>query len=461
MRGLELQIEWREPAPDDDAFGPEEWTWGALTIRLDGSVLTLNHPADRESDVHREHVIGGMSGLAEWLVENWPYVLWETHPPFPRAPVFPGARGSRTPSLRDASVGWRDVDPDVPRVRVAQWQHRHSFGHGSSPMAVPSIVFLPDERAIGIMVDDVPVQLDPTVRFTPALGPDEWPTNPAWVGREDLELSFARFISSVLERARGRRESRRWARWLDDQWQEARRRADDKEHRRELMFGEVVASRWPKLEEELGDRLPALEGLLADSSPPTGDAEVDFLRDLAQQEPPRAAESQGRSGLSGVDRSLPPFLTGYQMASRLREALDLRDNPIVELSGMLHDKLGISVGPIESHGMFRSAVVASTSGGRIWYAKDNPRFIGLPPVRFAVAAALGRLVASSSPRSFGAAHGSQSRVRETQTANAFAAELLLPGRVAAACLDIAAVAQEYGISRTAAEWQRANSLDRH
>ncbi|MDI7267316.1 MAG: hypothetical protein QME96_04930 [Myxococcota bacterium] len=460
MRGLEFQVEWREPSPDDDAFGPETRTWAALAIRLDGALVSLNHPADWKSDADREFVVGGMSGLAEWLVENWTYLLWETHPPFPRAPVHPGSAVPRIPSLRDAHGGWRDLDPDIPRVDVARWQHRHSFGHGSSPLAVPSIVFLPDERAVGVLVDHLPSQIDPTVRFSPGPDRDAWPADPVWVRREDLGLSLSEFVSSVLDRAKRHKDARGWAVWLDKAWQAERVRADDKEHRRKLMFGDVVASRWSDLEKELGERLAALEGLLADSLPPAADSEIDFLRGLAVEQRACAPAVPEPLDLDGLERSLPPFIQGYRLAVRLRDALGLHEDPVVDLPGLLHDRFGVSVQPIGSKGMFRAAVVASSSGGCLWYANDDPRFSGVPPVRFAVAAALGRWVSevTSSARFFGAAHGPQARVRETQRANAFAAEFLLPGRVAGVCRDIEAVAAEYGISRSAAEWQRANHL---
>ena len=78
---------------------------------------------------------------------------------------------------------------------------------------------------------------------------------------------------------------------------------------------------------------------------------------------------------------------------------------------------------------------------------------------FAIAASLGRLVSEANGAAFGAAHGSQSRWSETQRANAFAAEFLLPTVVLQRSDDLAGLCERYGISRSAAEWHRANRID--
>ena len=81
---------------------------------------------------------------------------------------------------------------------------------------------------------------------------------------------------------------------------------------------------------------------------------------------------------------------------------------------------------------------------------------GISRARFAAAAALGRLLAEVNGASFGAAHGEQSRIVQTQRANAFAAEFLLPASALRRGEDLASLCVEYGISLSAGEWQRTN-----
>jgi Zn-dependent peptidase ImmA (M78 family) len=76
-----------------------------------------------------------------------------------------------------------------------------------------------------------------------------------------------------------------------------------------------------------------------------------------------------------------------------------------------------------------------------------------------MAAALGRLLAEGRPgQPLGAAHGEQSRWIQTQRANAFAAEFLLPTPALSRPGDLEAKCDQYGISRTAARWHMRNRL---
>ncbi len=72
---------------------------------------------------------------------------------------------------------------------------------------------------------------------------------------------------------------------------------------------------------------------------------------------------------------------------------------------------------------------------------------------------LGRLLFEAQGKCWGAAIGDQSRVQETQRANAFAAELLAPAEaVRRYGNDPERLAEDYGISLTSARWRIHNVL---
>lgn len=245
MRGLQLLVDWCEPPDEGEAFGPERCTWGNLTLIVDGQCITSNHLANCRVTEDLDFVTGGMSNLAEWLVENWIHLLWEVHTPYARAQSQP-ERGRRQniPGLRQAFQGWFDYVPaDTDRRQIAAWQHRHSLGHATSDIAIPSIVIVPEDRHVLISVDHPPThQIDSTVRFTPPGAPDSWPSEHVWVAKEDFVASMSAFIDATLERAKQFAEIREWTDWLNEQWEASKAAVKDVDVRLRLMFGDLVAS---------------------------------------------------------------------------------------------------------------------------------------------------------------------------------------------------------------------------
>lgn len=458
MPRLDLIIEWEPPPGEQHAFGPERATWARLSISLEGLLLTLSHPADLYAPPEEATpwVVGPMSGLVEWIADNWLCILWDIPTPFAKNASVSVQRRP-VPGLRDALQGWQHfLDGDVSANRLAVWQHQHTLGHGTSDLALPSIVFMPEDRKVGIAVDHIPPALDPTVRFTAPAAADAWPSDPVWLPRDEVAASLRRFVEQTVERAASDPAAKDWAAWLTARWRTALQEADDPAKRRRLMFGEVVAASWRSVEERLGESTPALVGVLFDS-PAVRDAAV--LDALAQNIPTRRNATGPGFGLGEVEPTLPPHEQGYRFAARARAHLNMIDEPILDMASAL-GRFGLGIIPIAARQLFRSAVVSAGGESRVLYATDSPDFSGVAPTRFAVAAALGRFLSdrgASGAGVFGAAHGTHSRWLQTKLANAFAAEFLLPVqamRKRGPNSDL--LCDEYGISRSAATWHTRN-----
>jgi hypothetical protein len=364
------------------------------------------------------------------------------------------------PSLRDAHEGWQDfVDGDVPSSRLARWQHRHTLGHAISDIAVPSIVFVPEDTQVGLAVDDLPAALQPTVRFGAPAPPGAWPREPLWLPRDEVAVSLRHFVEETLQRAEREEGVRPWAHWLNERWQVALRSADDPAIRRELQFGEVVAEKWPAMKQQLGESVSALLGILSDS-PSIQDAGT--LDALAARIPVAARGSRRVVEVGEVDLMLPPYEQGYRLAAGARRRMQMLEEPILDMRGVLGEHFDVITSAIAAEQLFRSAAVSVGNEAQIWYASEYARVAGVAPTRFAIAAALGRLLFEERFRSigsWGAAHGSHSRWIPTRVANAFAAEFLLPAQaMRRRGGDAETLAEEYGISRSAAAWHIRNRL---
>jgi hypothetical protein len=454
---LNVVVEWQPPDAEQDAFGPERATWARLSIVLDGDPITVTHPADLYARVEEDTtwVLGPMSGLAEWIVDNWVRVLWEIPTPFPKTVPLGSARRT-VPSLRDAYQGWREYhDRDVVPDEIAVWQHRHTLGHGTSDVALPSIVFIPEDRTIGIAVDHIPPALEPTVRFTAPSSTGGWPADPKWLPRDDVAISLRRFVDETISQATSDSAAKDWARWLRERWTSAQRIADDVEMRRQFEFGAVVAGHWKSIEAKLRGATPAIVGLLHDSP---AIADVQVLDALARMIPPIRGGRARMVDLGARDPALPPHEQGYRLAARARAHLNRGDEPLMDIARAVGE-FGLEVHSVSSNRLFRSAIVVVDGTSRVLHATDDPSNKGVAPTRFAIAAALGRFLGDHrSPRAtvFGAAHGSHSRVLPTRVANAFAAEFLLPVGAIRGSVDTETLCDEYGISRSAASWHIHN-----
>ncbi len=460
MSRLELFAAWLDAPEPSEAFGPERATWARLQINLEGEPLTMHHAADYPSP-DRPSVIGGMSGLAEWIVDSWLPIHLEIHTPFPKLSSFRRAQqGGRFPSARDAVRGWPDFvaeDETISGDDLGAWQQRHTLGEARSDIALPSIVFVPEGAWMGIGLDHVPAALSPTVRFSPPTLAATWPAPPVWVPVEDVSVALQRFVDATIERAASDAATAQWAQWLLSRWSDARARAKAPDEMRRWMFGNLVAQRWTDLERRLDGGLTALSGVLVDSRPVTEDATLDSLAFEIGTEP--AEGKRLKRDFVRVDWGLPPFREGYRLAQEVRSRLKLGSNSLdtADLTKALA-RFGVQTKALRAHGLFRSAVWTRGGGAMLGWANDDPRFHGEVPSRFAIAAGFGRFLSGfAEGEPGGAAHGEQARWRPTQLANAFAAELLLPVQaISKGFKSVEDLAKSYGISRSAAEWHIVN-----
>jgi hypothetical protein len=390
-----------------------------------------------------------MSGLAEWLVENWTYLLWEIRTPFPKPAASLGAQD--VPGLADADGGWaQHALEDEGRVSLAVWQHRHSLGHAASDIALPSITFLPEENQVGLFVRPAPLRLDPSVQFAGE-------ARTSWIAKDDFQCALREFVLETVRRAECDESGKTWAGWLASRYQQKEEEAKSEEVRVGLMFGSFVAEQWRSLAGELAPAsMAVLRGLLLDSALVQSEEPFRELLGEATRSDTKTATSWQSVGFDRADGMLPPFEQGYRLAKRARRALSNEDGPVVDLTNALA-VFDLTVREF-AYPLFRSAVVTSPQGAAtMLVARDPDR--GVAPTRFAMAAALGRLLAEGRPgQPLGAAHGEQSRWIQTQRANAFAAEFLLPTPALSRPGDLEAKCDQYGISRTAARWHMRNRV---
>lgn len=442
MARFRIRASWTTAPADEEISPAERATFARVQISIDDVIVTrVDEPEDA-----RPYVVGPASGLAEWIVESWIALLWETHAPFPKS-AGDGSGRARVPSMRDAAWFWNKLEVD--RAAMGRWQQRHTLGVAASDLALPSIVFLPEESAIGVFVTPLADSLDPTVRMGATLD------DAAWVRVEDMRDALGSFVDDVIARARGANDADvdRWANWLEQNWKQAQDRERDPTERMRVALGEFAIQHWDAARATLHEDTDALRGILLDT-PPVRDENTWQRRleqvDSARRRPPRPATISWPT--SDTPPGMPLYAEGQRLASRLRETMANPDAP-VDLQEVA-EALGIVAVRVDPSD-FRSAAVRTVDGrSTVFVARD-----GVMRERFAMAAAIGRLLFGARGGSpVGAAHGRASRVRETQRSNAFAAELLLPAAAlkARGTGDVRELCEVFGISMSAARWQIEN-----
>jgi hypothetical protein len=451
---LRIDVDWLDDPGVDIAFGPERVTWGRLQISIDGTVVTRHVVEEDRASGPEDGVVGGMSSLAEWVVDHWLSVFWEIRTPFPKILGLSAGRVPGPDAVRRGRVG-EGIDPP----RLASWQGRHVLGAASSELALPAITFLPEQRQVGVSVQIPPIDLGSTARFLDP-GLDE----PVWLPKEDAIEEMRRFVEATMARARTDPGAATWASWIAARFEQVASRADNEAERRRSMFGDLVADRWERDRAALGPDIGAYEGVLLDAEIVADDSDAEGLvqgiRHVAAS-PSGLVEDWKQVRPAAEHSSGPPYERGYRLAESARRHLREPDAPLTDLRHVL-EELGVQVRVHDGTPLFRSACIRGRDGApAVLVAKRHPFNASVAGNRFATAAALGRLLAGghAAGRAFGAAHGSQARWRATQEANAFAAELLLPLPALRSCGSVEQLSERYGISRTAAERHRENRLD--
>ena len=235
---------------------------------------------------------------------------------------------------------------------MADWQHRHLFGHATSDLALPSITIVPEDNSVVLAVGGLPSELGATVDFQLT---SETPgrTSIYVVRKIDFREEAANFVENTLAHAASMGKHKEWVAWLTARWVEAK--LDESNPARQLfwMIGELCARRVQELEPNRPEMASGLRQLLLDCPVISRKPQLFPLEDIVD----RYAVGNGLGSLGNrvpgwqtiaagaVSTSQPEFAQGYRLAHIVRQKLNLSDRPIRELS----DVLGQLDVKLESH----------------------------------------------------------------------------------------------------------------
>lgn len=448
MSSLRLEWDWLPARDEQGLCGPEIPTFASLEIWIDGTCLTTCRDKSKISE-QRDYVLGPLSGLADWLVAHWMEILWQTHTPFPKA-------RSENEGVPDYHSALNSDNYQIDIAAYGKWYACHCLGHAASDLALPTIFLIPEDTHVGIAWAPPP-SLGTSCTFL--LGKDR---GIAWITKDDLIAELERFVEAIIDQARKNPTTAPWADWLDNRFKGVVAKAYDLHERRKQLFGCLVADCWQDIESELGDNARIIDGILMDShqiqAPEHLTPLVSHVKKLASE---RVANPFWTSIHASIgEQMLPAFERGYRRAERVRNALELGDEPI-EFREVL-EALQIGLRKIPGPPIARSAFMVSESGAaEISLFTAHPKFNRLGPKRFSLAAALGGLFASANQAvPFGGANSDQARWIRAQEAKAFAAMFLLPATSVESNRSLEQLVEDYGISRTAASWHIENLRQR-
>jgi hypothetical protein len=506
MSEIEFRTEFVDS--DQDIEIPEDTTLADLSIYVGDDNLTRNRPRDRSRLAQpSESVFGPVAGLADWFIENWMAVLWETHTPFKKNDLGEGSKQrSALPGVKEATSYWseyledRENEEETLRqrwvegyesarepfedklsrnnadlVELADWQHRHLLGHVSSNLALPSIVLLPEGPNIVLAVDRLPRDLDASVDF---LGPDKQARTPTLftVRKTAFKAEAQAFVDGIIERDIGSQRYPEWAKWLKDRWQASLEEEADPKRRLRCMLGEVSASRVESLQSKNEKVLAqGLEQLLLDCPIVTDKSSLGPVEAIVSEFIAKERSSLFANEVAGwqsvgqatISPQQPDFEQGWKLARVVRGRLGIGIKPIKKLKSIL-DPLDVELQDSKETPLFRAAVCARRQGrAHIIPSSLDPRMESPSAYRFAVVSALGRLLWESritGSKPICAAQGDHAMLSQSRRANAFAAEFLLPSEAIQGLgphnPELWRTAETYEISHSAAAWHAYNVATR-
>jgi hypothetical protein len=330
-------------------------------------------------------------------------------------------------------------------------------------------VIIPEDRFVILAVDRLPPSFWASVQFIAAKDADRTPSLYV-IRKADFEAEARLFIESTIERARSTTEFAYWADWLGERWREAQTDEENPRNRLSWMVGGVSATRVQELQQDQPKLANGLRQLLLDCPVVASRNELnpveEMLRHLwsSSQSSPRANTAPRWETLNTgpIATSQPDFSQGYQLARLVRDRMGLGKAPIRHLSRVLNDLDVVSVDSIDTS-LFRVAVCAEQGRrAQIVSSATDERMQEYASSRFATTSALGRLLWQARVRGDGlvcGAQGTHAMLSQSRRANAFAAEFLLPAKVAEGALSrdqVYDLAEEYGISASAALWHAHN-----
>ena len=132
MSEIEFRTEFVDS--DQDIEIPEDTTLADLSIYVGDDSLTRNRPRDRTRLAEpSESVFGPVAGLADWFIENWMAILWETHTPFKKNDLGEGLKQrSALPGVREAVSYWSEYLEESENEEETLWG-RWVEGYESAP----------------------------------------------------------------------------------------------------------------------------------------------------------------------------------------------------------------------------------------------------------------------------------------------------------------------------------------
>jgi hypothetical protein len=320
---LDFVVEWHDAPGVKDAVLAK--TWARLEIHISDYQSAPHFLTQcirsKVNSVHRG-VYSSVFPLAEWVVENWWFLLFE---PIRVAEYHGGRRSVQNPKLR-------------------HWVQRHNLLAAREGGALPDLTFFRDERDIVARWFPDPESEDPyrPIRFISGTGE-------ARLDRHDLERALDQFVRMVLERldSDDDEDSRR----LRDNWQAlCRSRTEEADICGWAASLGVDPYDADQLDERLIDlleqdvaRLPLLlrADLLGASVSQSLQADLDWVKAASGRLSPWPGESDIPLRAEPTERkSITAYQFGYNQAHRFRASIDMQSQPIPDLAGLLHQKCG-------------------------------------------------------------------------------------------------------------------------
>ena len=473
MNKLKIELSFDDPGRTDF---PDRHTIAELGIAVGDDYLTRHKRGARM--IHggakfSNTVYGPVAGLADWFIENWSFVLWESQTPFKRArthglhqvkPAIPGAKEAADfweDYTLDGSVFGDAGITDDDLAGFADWQQRHLLGYASSELALPSIVVVPEDQTVLVCVDRPP---SGSMRF---YGPDDAVRTPFQyvIAKEEFRSVAAKFVELVIERVETVGKHTEWVAWMRKRWRDAQIAESNRGNQLELMIGPVSARRVNSLQKNSPLVAQGLSQLLLDCRIVETSSDLNPVVEVLTQ----YVGANGTNGFAGeipgwqqvtnvkVAMSQPEYMQGYKLAQHLRKHMQIGNRPIEGVNDVLN-KLDVSLENDRMIPLFRAAACATKGHqAHIIPSSSDPRMKSYASRNFAVVSALGRLIWEArmpDENTICVAQGDYSILSESRRANAFAAEFLLPAQVVSKfehqSPELLKVADQYGISHEAA-----------
>ena len=402
---LDFRLEWLDaPGVKDQVLAR---TWARLEMQLvdDGSPTRwLTLCVRTKYDSVQRGVYGSLFPLADWIVENWWFLL---HEPL-RVSEY---RSGRTNAVDD---------------QQRLWIRRHNLLAAREGGALPDLTIYRDGTDSVVCWAPDP-ELDEAVRRTRFISG----AGSVRIKRRDLETSLYHLVEAVLERLD--RSSDEDAQRLRANWQAI---GESLERESDLCASSATLGLDPydpdELTPELVDLLehavaaqpPLLKSdLLEASSGKTLGRDLDWTTAAASKLNGIAGETKNLQELGSIPRAAPQV--GYQMARAYRQDFDIPDGPIDDVVVLLHHRCGWPLEPeviLEGpRNPSRLAMVGKDRGGHPRLVVNRSRHE--TSRRFRIARGLYFLSSADHPntRLITGAH-----TWDQRASRAFAAELLAP-----------------------------------